>query len=168
MRGTAARKKIRTIGRLVALGIFVAAAAGLALGGTPDAAGGAGGAEAAGGTKLLSEGTLTAIWLAHLLVERVRLADSGIAVEGEYELPPLARLSAEDQVFIMAFVRCHGSIKEIERIFGISYPTVKNRLNRIGEALDFVKVEQATGAGDVLGRLERGELTPGEALEELG
>jgi len=60
-----------------------------------------------------------------IVIERVRFVDRDIAIEGEFELPPLVRLSAEDQVFIMAFVRCHGSIKEIEQIFGISYPTVK-------------------------------------------
>lgn len=65
-------------------------------------------------------------------VERVRLADNGVAVEGEFELPQLAQLNVEDQVFVTAFVRCHGSIKEMERIFGVSYPTVKSRLNRIG------------------------------------
>ena len=49
-----------------------------------------------------------------LIVERVLLADKEIAVEGNFELPPLARLTAEDQVFVMAFVRSHGSIKKME------------------------------------------------------
>ena len=64
-------------------------------------------------------------------VERVRLNDGEIAIEGSFELPPLARLSGEDQIFVIAFLRSHGFIKEKERIFGISYPTVKNRLNRV-------------------------------------
>ena len=68
---------------------------------------------------------------AALSVERVRLKDTGIAVEGSFELPHLARLTMEDQIFVVAFVRSHGSIKEMERLFGISYPTVKNRLNAI-------------------------------------
>ena len=41
----------------------------------------------------------------------------------------------DDQVFIGAFVRSHGSIKEMERLFGVSYPTIKNRLNRLSQAL---------------------------------
>ena len=41
--------------------------------------------------------------------------------------------------FVTAFVRCHGSIKEMERIFGVSYPTIKARLNRITQMLDFVE-----------------------------
>ena len=72
------------------------------------------------------------------VVTRVRL-DSGVSVEGEFELPPLARLRYEDQVFVSAFVRSHGSIKEMEKAFGVSYPTVKNRLNRITEQLGLVE-----------------------------
>ena len=45
---------------------------------------------------------------ASIAVERVRMVDSGIKIEGDFELPALARLSAEDQVFVMAFIRCDG------------------------------------------------------------
>ena len=48
-----------------------------------------------------------------LVIERVRLADADVAIEGRFELPPLAQLSAEDQVFVAAFVHCHGSIKKV-------------------------------------------------------
>ncbi|HTY83537.1 MAG TPA: DUF2089 family protein, partial [Silvibacterium sp.] len=64
-----------------------------------------------------------------LIVERVRLAGKDIAIEGRFELPQLARLGSDDQVFVIAFIRCHGSIKEMERVFGVSYPTIKSRLN---------------------------------------
>ena len=75
---------------------------------------------------------------ARLEVERVRLVEEDVAIEGPFELPPLAQLSADDQVFVAAFVRCHGSIKQMEKFFGVSYPTIKNRLNRIGEQLPFI------------------------------
>ena len=61
------------------------------------------------------------------VVERVRMVDSEVSLEGQFELPPLARLTAEDQVFVIAFVRCHGSIKQMEKFFGVSYPKIKNR-----------------------------------------
>jgi hypothetical protein len=77
------------------------------------------------------------------VVERVRLADGGVAIEGAFELPQLAQLNVEDQVFVTAFVRCHGSIKEMERTFGVSYPTIKSRLNRITRMLDFVETDPA-------------------------
>ncbi|MQM26990.1 DUF2089 domain-containing protein [Glycomyces albidus] len=101
------------------------------------------------------------------VVERVRLVESGIAVEGEFEPPQLAQLSADDQVFVAAFVRSHGSIKEMERIFGVSYPTVKARLNRIAAHLDFVETDPAPSGADVIERLRRGELSVDEALAEL-
>ena len=101
------------------------------------------------------------------VVERVRLADSGIAIEGGFEPPQLAQLNVEDQVFVTAFVRCHGSIKEMERIFGVSYPTVKSRLNRIAQVLDFVETDPTPSRAEVVDRLRRGEITAQQALSEL-
>jgi hypothetical protein len=104
---------------------------------------------------------------ASLVVERVRLTESGVAIEGDFELPPLARLSAEDQVFVMAFVRSEGTIKEMERIFGVSYPTIKSRLNRIASQLQFVETVYTPPKQDVITALERGEITAEEAIERL-
>jgi hypothetical protein len=101
-------------------------------------------------------------------VERIRIKGTDIAVEGSFELPPLARLTPEDQVFVTAFIRCHGSIKEMEPLFGISYPTVKNRLTAIAAKLEFVDVNPPAPRMEVLGKLERGEITADQALETLG
>ncbi len=110
---------------------------------------------------------------ADIVVERVRFTAGKIAIEGEFELPPLARLPSEDQVFIMAFIQCHGSIKDMEQMFGISYPTVKNRLNRLAGRLELVEtrpflVEKNEEENEgVLSELERGEITAAEAIERL-
>ena len=103
---------------------------------------------------------------------RARLVEQDVVVEGPFELPPLARLSSEDQTFVAAFVRCHGSIKQVEQLFGVSYPTIKNRLNRIGAQLPFVEVapepEPAPpSTSELLTRLERGELSVEEVLNQL-
>ena len=68
-------------------------------------------------------------------------------------------LRYEDQVFVGEFVRGHGSIKHMEKAFGVSYPTIKNRLNRLGEQFDFVKVSSQPAPQDVLTQLEKGEIT---------
>jgi len=110
-----------------------------------------------------------------LIVERVRLAGKDIAIEGRFELPQLARLSSEDQVFVTAFVRCHGSIKEMERMFGVSYPTIKSRLNRISQNLEFVETEigpsqaeiRSDNRNTILERLKAGEISAAEAIREL-
>lgn len=100
-------------------------------------------------------------------VERVRLVNSDIAIEGSFTLPPLASLSAEDQVFVMAFIRCHGSIKDMEELFGISYPTVKNRINRIAQQFEFVEIVKVSPEEEVIGGLERGEISAEEAIRRL-
>jgi len=103
-------------------------------------------------------------------IERVRL-ESGVAIEGGFELPPLARLRYEDQVFVSEFVRSHGSIKDMEKAFGVSYPTIKNRLNRIAGQLSLVQVAVQPpvpeASDDVLGMLERGEISAAEAAGRL-
>ena len=102
-----------------------------------------------------------------ITVERVRLAASGIVLEGSFALPQLARLSVEDQVFVTAFVRAHGSIKEMERVFGVSYPTIKARLNRIAGSLEFVDTNPLPSRAEILDRLNRGEIDSEEAIRQL-
>lgn len=106
---------------------------------------------------------------APIIIERVRLEDKDIIIEGKFELPPLAKLPAEDQVFVMAFIRGDGSIKEMERSFGISYPTVKSRLARIASQFNFVENSAAPAASkeETLKQLENGEITAVEAIERL-
>src|SRR5712671_4592442 len=105
-------------------------------------------------------------------IERIRLVDQDVAIEGRFDVPPLAGLAAEDQIFVAAFVRCHGSIKKMEKFFGVSYPTIKNRLNRIGALLPFAEVEPESEAvrpstSELLSRLERGEASVTDVLSQL-
>jgi len=106
-----------------------------------------------------------------LVIERVRIPEKGIAAEGEFTLPELARLSLEDQVFVIAFLRSHGTIKDMEQTFGVSYPTIKARLNRISGQLEFVETSPAATTSeartDILDRLKNGQLTPAEAIRAL-
>jgi len=108
----------------------------------------------------------------HFVVTQVR-TDTGISIEGEFELPTLARLRYEDQVFVSMFVRSHGSIKDMEKAFGVSYPTIKNRLKRIVDQLQLVEFEipddtaEPSNNEDVLGLLERGEISADDAAERL-
>src|SRR5580693_7214848 len=103
-----------------------------------------------------------------IIIERVRIPEKQIAVEGEFTPPELARLSLEDQVFVIAFLRSHGSIKEMEQTFGVSYPTIKSRLNRISSQLEFVEHNPAPSRTEVLERLNNGEISAAEAINALG
>jgi hypothetical protein len=102
-----------------------------------------------------------------LVVERVRIPEKGITVDGPFTVPQLARLSLEDQVFITAFLRAHGSIKEMEQVFGVSYPTIKGRLNRIAGQLDFVETNPSPSPAEILERLNQGQISADEAVRLL-
>jgi hypothetical protein len=102
-----------------------------------------------------------------LVIERVRFPEKNLAVEGAFTLPELARLTLEDQVFIVAFLRAHGSIKEMEQTFGVSYPTIKARLNRISGQLRFIETDPAPSRAEVLERLKSGQIDAEEAIRTL-
>jgi hypothetical protein len=104
---------------------------------------------------------------APLVIERVRIPEKGIAVEGAFVLPQLSLLTLEDQVFITAFIRSHGSIKEMEQVFGVSYPTINSRLNRIAGQLEFIETDPSPSRAEVLDRLSQGEISADEAIRVL-
>lgn len=66
-----------------------------------------------------------------LLVQRLWCEKCQLAVEGKMTMGTLARLQPEEQQFILEFVKASGSLKEIARRYGVSYPTVRNRLNEL-------------------------------------
>ena len=99
---------------------------------------------------------------------------TGVAIEGPFVLPPLAQLPAEDPGFRRG-VRPLPRIHQADgAVLGVSYPTIKNRLNSIGSQLSFVEIEQGSESelsaptrGEVLERLSRGEITVTQALDQL-
>ncbi len=102
-----------------------------------------------------------------ITIERVRIPEKQIAVDGQFTLPELARLTLEDQVFVIAFIRSHGTIKEMEQTFGVSYPTIKARLNRISSQLEFIEINPSASRTDVLQQLNSGEISAADAIRAL-
>ena len=102
-----------------------------------------------------------------LIIERVRIPEKQIAIEGQFTLPELARLTLEDQVFVIAFLRSHGTIKDMEQTFGVSYPTIKARLNRISSQLEFVETNPSASRTEVLEQLNSGEISAADAIRAL-
>ena len=62
-------------------------------------------------------------------------------IQGQYELPALAKLSPDDQAFMLEFIKASGSLKEMARLLRLSYPTVRNRLD---EVIERVKILENT------------------------
>lgn len=97
-------------------------------------------------------------------------------IEGEFSSCKFCRLPSEQLIFVEAFIRCRGNIKEVEKELGISYPTVRSRLDSVIEALGY-RVEKENEKVDsqaeslrrqgILEALERGEINPQEAARLL-
>ena len=71
----------------------------------------------------------------HLKVKSLRCENCQTEVSGLYDLPVLARLSPNDQQFILQFVKCSGSLKDMSKYLNLSYPTVRNMLDDVIEKI---------------------------------
>jgi hypothetical protein len=109
------------------------------------------------------------------LVTRVECEGCGTRIEGRFRLGRFARLSSEHLVFLDAFIRNRGVIKDVEADLGISYPTVRARLDEVIRAMGYPAHPDAPPRGEdpadrrrVLEALREGKLTPEEAARRLG
>ncbi|MDP4162108.1 MAG: DUF2089 domain-containing protein [Bacillota bacterium] len=89
-------------------------------------------------------------------------------IENEFELTKLASLSQEQLQFIETFIVCRGNIKEVEKELGISYPTVRGKLNDIITSLGYdTQKKNEHDEKKIVAMLEKGEITPEEAIKLL-
>ncbi len=100
-------------------------------------------------------------------VTRISCDECGTNIEGHFNLCKFCRLTDEQKAFIDVFIKCRGNIKEVEKELGISYPTVKNKLEDAAAALGYrsdVESSASVKRKEVLDRLNSGELSVEEAL----
>ena len=83
-----------------------------------------------------------------LKVTRLACGECETAVEGQFDLPILARLNEDDQEFVLSFLQSSGSLKDLSRRYGISYPTVRNRLDALIESVNRLESTAAERQGD--------------------
>lgn len=100
-------------------------------------------------------------------VERLACTYCGTAVEGQFTVSRLATLPEEQVAFVETFLKCRGNIKEVERELGISYPTVRSRLDKVIARLGLGEDEQKMSRVEILAALERDEMKPEEAVQAL-
>jgi hypothetical protein len=108
-----------------------------------------------------------------LAVVRLECGNCGTAVVGRYRASRFARLTPDQLGFLEAFLRSRGNIRKVERELGISYPTVRSRLNALLAALGIPGApeedDEALGRRrkEILDQLESGKLTPADAARLL-
>ncbi len=103
-----------------------------------------------------------------LSVQRLHCANCRMGMEGDFVLPRLAQLSREHQAFIEVFVHCGGSITEVEKALGISYPTVRKRLDEVVAALEGLpEASPRRRQQEVLDQIESGKLSAREGAALL-
>ncbi len=101
------------------------------------------------------------------VITRVKCASCGTEISGSFSLPTLFLNLSEDQIeFIKIFVKCRGNIKEVEKELGVSYPTVRNKLNEVIAAMGY-RVEEDTTRQKILEDLEAGNISVDEAVKLL-
>ena len=69
-----------------------------------------------------------------------------LALEGQFDLGVLSRLTPAEQEFLLAFVKSSGSLKEMARRYAVSYPTVRNRLDELIGRLRALEADSARSA----------------------
>ncbi len=103
-------------------------------------------------------------------VTSIDCLECGTKFEGNFSVPEILQLSEEDLDFIQKFVKSSGSLKEMSRIYNVSYPTMRNNLNSIIEQLENLSQSSVSKRDEVITALENGKITAREAaalLEKL-
>ena len=103
-----------------------------------------------------------------LEVTRLQGPTSGVVIEGRFAPNEFALLPREHVEFMRLFVKVRGNLKEVERVMGVSYPTVRLRFDNLLKALGY-EVDEDPGdrRNEILGRLERGEIDAQDAAKQL-
>ncbi|WP_313344501.1 DUF2089 domain-containing protein [Sedimentibacter sp.] len=96
------------------------------------------------------------------------------SIEGDFQPCEFCSLPEEDLDFVKIFIKCRGNIKDVERELGISYPTVRSKLDAVIKSLGLEVKEpikeienKKTEKAAILDQLSKGELSPKEATERI-
>lgn len=96
-----------------------------------------------------------------------RCEECGIRMEGNFSVSILSQLSPDDQALMIAFVRSFGSIKKIQELLDVSYPTARARIADLIDRLDSTMEAPDNRENIVLEKLRKGDITFRQAMEEL-
>ena len=96
-------------------------------------------------------------------IRTLHCTSCGVDITGDFAPSRLLDLSPEDQEFVVQFVLASGSLKKIAEVYGVSYPTVRSRLDRLIERLQGARLAPKDKRAAILDAIEEKEITPREA-----
>jgi hypothetical protein len=99
----------------------------------------------------------------NLNVVKIECADCNTRFEGQFEISALLKLPEDDLQFILDFVKCSGSLKDMAVIQKVSYPTLRNRLNALIGTLENMEIKEEGSKEEILQLLEEGKISAKEA-----
>ncbi len=105
-------------------------------------------------------------------IRELGCSSCGTTVRGTWDSAPFQRLSTDQHSFLILFVRSRGNLSEIERALGVSYPTVRAKLEELISAMADEspapsQTSEPMSRRDILDRVARGEISANDALERL-
>ncbi|MGA2655723.1 MAG: DUF2089 family protein [Gammaproteobacteria bacterium] len=98
---------------------------------------------------------------------KIECVDCHTRFEGQFEIPSLVKLPEDDLRFILDFVKCSGSLKEMAANQNVSYPTLRNRLNSLIDTINHIEDKQEGSKSKILQMLEDGKITAKDAANML-
>lgn len=102
-----------------------------------------------------------------VLVTKLECHSCETKFEGAFSISSLAKMEKDDQEFILDFVKCSGSLKEMGKIQSLSYPTLRNKLNTLISKIDEMQNKASEAKQAILKQLEAGAITAKEAAKQL-
>lgn len=103
----------------------------------------------------------------NLMVSQIDCRTCDTRFEGQFDIPEILQFSAAELNFILSFVKCSGSLKEMSKQFNVSYPTMRNRLNDIIQRIEAIPKDGKSTRESIISALERGEIDGAEAVKRL-
>ncbi|WP_312649664.1 DUF2089 domain-containing protein [Aminipila sp.] len=103
-----------------------------------------------------------------LTVTKLTCKKCNTVIENEFELSKFSYLTMEQLNFAEVFIKCRGNIKDVEKELGISYPTVRSKIEDLIASLGYAPIKEKTdNSSEVIDKLEKGEITAEEAINLL-
>lgn len=111
-----------------------------------------------------------------LSITRLGCPKCSTAIEGDFQPCEFCRLPGEDLDFVKVFIKCRGNIKDVEKELGISYPTVRGKLDAVIRGLGFEgmtkditkdKEQKEAAKAEILEQLSQGQISAKEATEKI-